>query len=310
MYRPFTKEWAYFNRRLNDMVYQMPRLFPTPRHHNLAISVTGLGVTKDFSVLITDNIPDVQLLANGQCFPLYFYEKAESESSSANGELFGGDGAQPDTDGYVRRDGITDKALAAYREHYGDDSISKEDLFYHVYGLLHSAEYRQRYAADLKRMLPRIPRPATLVDFRAFSEAGRRLADLHLHYESIEPWPLEERFKAKQAGLLEDPLQRDYRVSKMRFLSKEDKTQIIYNGEITLAGIPPEAFEYVVNGKSALEWVMERYQVTADKNSGIVNDPNLWCEEQGNPRYIIDLVKRVVRVSLETIKIVRALPQL
>jgi len=300
VYRPFSKQWLYFNRRFNNSVYLMPSIFPTPRHSNLAISVTGAGVSKDFTALIVDAIPDVQLLANGQCFPLYVYEKATA-AKPTHGELFGAEQAQPDVDGYVRRDAITDAALADYRAAYGDDAITKEDLFYHVYGILHAPDYRAKFAADLRKMLPRIPRPATVEDFRAFSQAGRALADLHLHYETIEPYPLQEVITSTVE---------DWRVVKMRYPSKTDKTQIIYNDHLTLKGIPPEALEYVVNGKPAIEWVMERYQVTTDKDSGIRNDPNDWCVEHGDPRYIVDLVKRVVRVSVETARIVNGLPSL
>ncbi len=300
IYRPFTKEWAYFNRRLNDMVYQMPRFFPTPRHQNLAISVTGTGSSKDFSCLIVDTLPDLEVISKGQCFPLYVYEKAP-DPSAINGELFSGNGATADAEGYVRREAITDAALADYQAAYADASITKEDLFYHVYGMLHSPEYRQRYGADLRKMLPRIPRPARVEDFWAFSKAGRDLAYWHLNYETIDPYPLREIITSTVE---------DWRVVKMRYPSKTDKTQIIVNAHVTLQGIPPEALEYAVNGKPAIEWVMERYQITVDKDSGIRNDPNLWAEEHGNPRYIIDLVKRVVRVSVETVRIVNALPAL
>jgi predicted helicase len=300
VYRPFTKAWVYFNRRLNDMVYQMPRMFPTPRHPNLAISVTGAGSSKEFSCLIVNTLPDLEVISKGQCFPLYIYEKAD-DTRASRGALFGEQGAEADAEGYVRRDAITDAALADYRAAYGDESITKEDLFYHVYGMLHAPDYRQKFAADLRKMLPRIPRPASREDFWAFSQAGRKLADLHLHYESIDPYPLQEIITSTVE---------DWRVEKMRYPSKSDKTRIIYNAHLTLAGIPPEALEYVVNGKPAIEWVMERYQVTVDKDSGILNDPNAWAEEHANPRYIVDLVKRVVRASVETVRIVQQLPRL
>ncbi len=309
VYRPFSMQRLYFSSDLNDRPGRMFRFFPTPRHQNLAISVTGAGERVGFSCLIVDCVPNLHLIVGGQCFPLYVYEKADCSGQPQADILSDAHSDEADSDGYVRRDAITDEALTAYRSHYSDDSITKEDLFYHVYGLLHSPEYREQYASDLKRMLPRIPRPASLEDFRAFSRAGRALTDLHLNYETIEPWPLEERYRPKQSGLLDTPEQRDYRVVKMRFPSKKDKTKIIYNGELTLEGIPPEAFEYVVNGKSAIEWVMERYQVTMAKDSGIVNDPNLWCAEHDDPRYIVDLVGRVVRVSVETVRIVRGLPK-
>ncbi len=298
LYRPFTKAWSYFNRRLNDMVYQMPRLFPTPRHRNLAISVTGAGSSKEFSCLIVDTLPDLEVISKGQCFPLYAYEKAEAAQSN-KGDLFADPSEQADADGYVRRDAITDAALADYRDFYGDDTLTKEDLFYHVYGLLHAPDYREKFVADLRKMLPRIPRPARAADFWAFSDAGRALADLHLNYETIEPYPLQE--------VLTSTVE-DWRVVKMRYPSKTDKTQIIVNAHLTLKGIPPEALEYVVNGKPAIEWVMERYQVTTDKDSGIHNDPNAWADEHNDPRYIVDLVKRVVRVSAETVMIVKGLP--
>jgi predicted helicase len=306
IYRPFTKEWAYFNRRLNDMVYQMPRFFPTPRHPNLAISVTGIGESKDFSCLVVDCVPNLHLIAGGQCFPLYFYEKAVDGRVGNNG-LFGGTEATPDADGYVRREAITDTALANFRRHYGDETISKEDIFYYVYGVLHSPEYRSRFAADLKKMLPRVPYAP---DFRVFSKIGRELAYWHLNYETVAPWPVEE--DAKPKGDVDDWTY--YRVEKMRFASaggrEKDKSSIVYNSRITLRGIPLEAYEYVVNGKSAIEWVMERYAVTVDKDSGIRNDPNDWCREHQNPRYILGLLRRVIRVSMETRALVKALPSL
>ena len=193
--------------------------------------------------------------------------------------------------------------------------MSKEDIFYYVYGVLHSPEYRTRFAADLKKMLPRIPLTKEAKDFKAFSEAGRELAKWHLNYETVQPWKVEESHDQLDLGL-EDT----YKVQKMTFArptaaqksagAKWDKTRIIYNSHITISKIPPEAYEYVVNGKPAIEWVMERYQFTRDKDSGIVNDPNDWCKEHKQPRYIIDLVARVVRVSVETKKIVKGLPAL
>lgn len=291
LYRPFSKAWIYYDRQFNE--YFKEKLFPSTRHPNLAISVTGAGVNKDFTALIVDAIPDVQLLANGQCFPLYWYEKAKEQPE--HGGLFT-TGEQVDAEGYVRHDGITDAALTEYQAAYDDAGITKEDLFYHVYGVLHAPDYREKFAADLRKMLPRIPRPATTEDFWVFSRAGRKLADLHLNYEIVEPWPLEE---------IQTSTVPDYRVTKMRFPSKADKSAIIYNGHLTLKGIPPEALEYVVNGKSALEWVMERYQVRTDKEvSGIRNDPNEWSDD---PRYIVDLVKRVVRVSVESVKVIKTL---
>ncbi|MHB1587422.1 MAG: DEAD/DEAH box helicase [Acidiferrobacteraceae bacterium] len=298
MYRPFTKGWLYFNRRFNERVYQMPRLFPTPAHENIVISATGIGASKAFSALATKTLPDLEMISKGQCFPLYWYEKVgDTKQSDPRGKLFT-DESTPDAHGYVRHEAITDTALAAFQGHYGDTTIGKEDLFWYVYGILHSPEYKERFASDLKKMLPRIPFAA---DFWAFSRAGRSLGAWHLHYETVEPYPLTEEAKRPLTGA-------DYRVTKMAFGKKEgkpDKSVIIYNASLTLRDIPLEAYEYVVNGKSAIEWIMERYAVTVDKDSGIRNDANDWSQD---PRYILDLVKRIVRVSLETVEIIRGLP--
>ena len=297
-YRPFAKQWLYFNRRFNNTVYLMPSIFPTPRHTNLAISVTGAGSSKEFSCLVVDTLPDLEVISKGQCFPLYTYEKATDTGPKRS--LFD-EQAQADADGYVRRDAITDAALANYQTAYGDDTITKEDLFFHVYGMLHAPDYRAKFASDLRKMLPRIPQPASKENFWAFSKAGRELAHWHLNYETVEPYPLQEVITSTVE---------DWRVVKMRYPSKADKTSIIVKAHLTLKGILPEALEYVVNGKPAIEWVMERYQVTTDKDSAIHNDPNAWADEHDDPRYIVDLVKRVVRVSVETVRIVNALPQL
>jgi len=306
-YRPFVHEWVYTSRQMNDMVYKIPVLFPTAHHQNLAISVTGLGESKDFSCLIVDSIPNLHFIAGGQCFPLYHYEKAQTPSGR-NASLFDESAdSSTDSDGYTRKDAITDTALADYHTHYHDTSITKEDIFYYVYGVLHSPEYRERYANDLKKMLPRIP---FAPDFRAFSKAGRDLAYRHLNYEKMEPYDgLEIVIKDTARNLPPFSL---YHVEKMTFASlggrEKDKSTIHYNGYITIKGIPLEAYGYVVNGKSAIEWIMERYRITVDKDSGIKNDPNDWCREHDDPEYISNLVQRVVRVSVETVRIVGEMP--
>ena len=308
LYRPFSKQWLYFNRIFNEMVLQIPRLFPTPSHSNIVISTTGIGVTKPFSVLIADVVPDIQLHANGQCFPLYYYQKAEPSKSNPMERLYSDSSyrsGSPGQDEYIRHEAITDWALKSFKKQYQDNSIGKEDIFYYVYGLLHSPEYRFRYENDLRKMLPRIP---YVSDFWGFSKAGTELAHRHLNYETVDPYPLEEQIDESKISRMTS--EEFYRVEEMKFAKsgkEKDKTTILYNSRITLTGIPLEAYEYVVNGKPALEWVMERYTVSVDKDSGIRNDPNTWSEE---PRYILDLVKRIVRVSLETVKIVKGLPAL
>ncbi|MBU2772450.1 DEAD/DEAH box helicase [Acidithiobacillus ferrooxidans] len=306
VYRPFSKQWIYFDRSLIEVVGKWELFMPTAHHQNLAISIPGPGESNPFSCLVTDCIPNLHVIHGGQCFPLYHYEKAHAPSGQ-NAGLFD-EPADPnaDADGYTRKDAITDTALTDYRAHYQDIAIGKEDIFYYVYGILHSPEYRERYANDLKKMLPRIP---FAPDFWAFSKAGRELAYWHLNYESVEPYAgLEIIIKDSARNL---PPYSLYRVEKMAFASlggrEKDKSTIQYNGYITIKGIPLEAYDYVVNGKPAIAWIMERYQVTTDKDSGIKNDPNDWCREHDDPAYIFNLVQRVVRVSVETQKIVERL---
>ena len=290
IYRPFCEQRLYYDRKWNERVCQIPKLFPTEQHQNFIIQLTGTGSTKNFSCILQKTIPDYEVISKGQCFPLYWYEKKEAATGLL--EL----GLEEREGDYIRHDGITDFALQQFRAAYNDRRISKEDIFYYIYGLLHSPEYRTRFANDLKKELPRIPYAR---HFREFSSAGRELAQWHLHYETLEPYPVTEERSSE-----------NYRVSKMRFPKKDEKSTIIYNDTITLRNIPLEAYDYIVNGKSAIEWIMERYAIITDKASGITNDPNAWCEETGNPRYILDLLKRIIRLSLETTRIISSLPPL
>lgn len=302
LYRPFTKQWLYFNRTFNEMVLQMPRIFPEAGAENLVIQLAGVGA-RSFSVLISNALPCLDNIEKGQCFPLYLYNDEAEAHSGETEDMF----ADPASPRRSRRDGITDIGLAHFRRAYPGELISKEDVFYYVYGLLHSPDYRERYADNLSKELPRIPRVKTAADFQAFSQAGRDLAELHLNYETVPPYPL----KIEAAGKLIDA---DYRVEKMKYGKKgkdRDLSILHYNDKITLTGIPLEAYDYVVNGKPALDWVVERQCVKTDKDSGIVNDANDWAiETMNNPRYPLELFMRVVTVSLETMKIVKALPKL
>jgi len=297
-YRPFCRQNLYFDRDLADMVYQIPKLFPTSAHQNIAIATTS-DYRKTWSHLIVDSIPDLNLLSATQYFSLYTFEPVSTE---AQGDLFA-DAEGTIVDGYRRKENVTDATLTTYRGFYEDAQIGKEDIFYYVYGLLHSPAYKEMYKADLMKMLPRIPK---VKDFWGFSKAGRALADLHLDYETVEPYPLEEIVQEESSGDLYD----FYRVRKLSFGARKDRSSIIYNQRITLAGIPDGAFDYQVNGKSALEWIIDRYQVTTHKDSQITNDPNDYSREVENPRYILDLIKRIVTVSVETMKIVAQLPAL
>lgn len=311
LYRPFTKQWLYFSRDFNEMVSQMPRIFPDSSSRNLAICMTGIGAQKAFSALMVANIQDMHFMHTGQCFPLYLYDDAEESLEGLTDEqqgLFEPTLSTEQPASSSRRDAITAEGLTHFQSVYPGETLTREDIFYYVYGLLHSPDYRERFADNLGKELPRIPRVKTAADFWAFAQAGRKLADLHLNYESVEPYPL----KIDSAGKkLADA---DYRVEKMRYGKKgkdKDLTTLQYNDRITLTGIPLEAYDYVVNGKPALDWVVERQGVKTDKDSGIVNDANDWAvETMRNPRYPLELFQRVVTVSLETLKIVRELPPL
>lgn len=299
-YRPFTKQYAYFDRPLNERVYQLEKIFPTPQHENVGFYVTAPSPRTTFATLLSDVVPDAfPFVDPAQFFPRWTYEKV-----SADDGLFAASPGEVDEYGYRRVDNITDEILAVYREKFGPQ-VSKDDIFHYVYGVLHSQQYREVFAADLKRMLPRIPLAASSADFQAFVDAGRALADLHVNYETVDPYPLHESTH---------PLDVDewelYRVTKMRWEDKTTRKAIIYNGYLTLSDIPAAAHEYRLGSRSGLEWLIDRYQVKTDKASGIVNAPNDWCREHDDPRYIVDLVKRVTRVSVETMDIVRSLPEL
>jgi predicted helicase len=309
LYRPFTKQWLYCNRTFNHSLYQIPAIFPVASSQNMVISVTGRGATKQFCALITNQLPDLEMVSKGQCFPLYLYEKITQEKSISTGDLFDeqADSTITETQ-YQRKDGISDEGLKHFQTAYPNEQITKEDIFYYTYGLLHSEEYRTRYADNLTKELPRIPCVKKAEDFWAFSKAGRDLAHWHLNYETVDKYPatLDTGSTAYNSLSAED-----FYVVKMKFAKKDDKSTVVYNKRITVKGIPLEAYDYVVNGKPALEWVMERQGVSTHKESGIVNDANDWANEtMNNPAYPLELFLRVITVSLETMKIVRSLPKL
>ena len=291
-YRPFNKKMCYFDTELNQRIYKINNIFPSQTQKNISICVSGIGVLKKFSCIVTNFLPDLELIGKSQCFPLYWYDKKAPYQPT----LFD----DKNTAQYTRRDGITDFILERCRTNYST-KVTKEDIFYYVYGLLHSPDYRQTFAADLKKELPRLPLVEKPADFWAFSKAGRALADLHLNYETQPPCS-DVVVEGAESG--------HFRVEKMHFPNKEDKSVIEYNPWIKLTHIPLEAYEYVVNGRSAIEWIMDRYQIRTDKDSGITNDPNEWATEHGKPRYILDLLLSVITVSLETLKIIQGLPKL
>ena len=333
LYRPFCKQTVYFAREMNNMIYQLPQLFPTPVHPNLSFVVSQGDVTK-IGPLMTDILPDLHLVGDAQTFPLYTWEPL-SPTSGSEPDLFAdlaaasesqtgeaatassldfsrtiGDQIPVILDGYRRVDNITDATLASYREHYGYAGITKEDIFFYVYALLHHPEYRERYEDDLKKMLPHIPRAT---GFHTYASVGRELADLHVNYERVEQHPAVHEEISLHAP--KDPWER-YRIGtrKMRFPKQgrrdTDYTRLEYNDYVTLTGIPAEAQGYSISGRSPLEWIIDRYHVKTDKASGIVNNPNDFLREQGRPDAVVDLIKRLVTVSMRTQELLATLPAL
>tara|TARA_R110002049_G_scaffold185921_4_gene354203 strand:- start:3676 stop:8556 length:4881 start_codon:yes stop_codon:yes gene_type:complete len=300
IYRPFVKQKLYYHRPFIESPGIFSSLFPTKEEKNLIITLPGNGGRKSFCSLMFDSIPNLNNYDGGtKCFPLYYYEEKEQ----VQGSLF--DAASESK--YIRRDGVSDFIWERAKKQYGK-SVTKEDIFYYVYGILHSPDYRETFANDLKKMLPRIPLVDKPKDFKAFSDAGRKLAELHINYESLDP------YVGVDVHLPKDQLQMDayefYSVTKLRFPKKDQKETIIYNSRIKINNIPEKAYQYVVNGKSAIDWIMDRYQVSVDKKSGIKNDPNDWSKEVENPRYILDLILSIINVSVQTVDIVNELPKL
>lgn len=337
MYRPFFRQSGYFDptRQMNNDTYQLPLLFPTPNHPNLAIELTGPGSGKAFSVLMTSELPDLHLLGaavSTQAFSLYTWANSP-ETAGDEPSLFdtGNKDDEPGLEaltldftrpisaqvptsigGYERQDNITNATLTAYREHYDyarspeGEQIEKEDIFFYVYALLHHPDYRERYEADLKKMLPRIPK---VPGFWEYSNIGRELAELHVNYESVEPYPIAETWAVDAP---EDDWKK-YRVEKLAWGKQgraKDTTRLIYNDHLTFSNIPPEINDYQIGGRSPLEWMIDRYKITVDKKSGIVNDPNDYFREVDNPHYLADLIRSLVTVTMRTLELTKALPEL
>lgn len=303
LYRPFSKQWLYADRTFLWSMYQMPSIFPHADSENLVIGVSASESRSAFSVLMTDRIPSLHAadMVGSQYFPLYLYDEAENDGEQKG--LF--DTGKPEVK-RGRKSAITDEALTKFQSAYPLEKLTKEDIFYYVYGILHSPAYRLLFEDNLGKELPRIPCVSTAKDFWHLSKAGRELAELHVNYDKAAPYPVNVSGKSLAPS--------DYRVEKMKVGKSgktKDLTTLIYNSKITLTDIPAEAYEYVVNGKPALDWVIERQTVKADKDSGIVNDANEWATETlGDPKYPLELFRRVITVSLETMKIIKALPSL
>lgn len=329
MYRPFCKQSVYFKQTMNDMIYQLPQIFPTPKQPNLGISIDSDAIKEGTGFLVA-HIPDLHLVGTSQVFPLYTWEKTEKTGN--DNSLFASTGNWEDLDtpeefsgsfdfnkpissqvpakinGYCRRDNITDATLSAYRHHYREEVISKEDIFFYIYALLHHPQFRERYEADLKKMLPRIPK---VQDFWSYANIGRELAELHVNYEEVAPYP---GVTAKTSLIAPDDDWQKYHLKQLVWGKKpgkrsKDYTTLVYNEYLTFTGIPEQANEYKIGGRSPLEWMVDRYRIKTDTKSGIVNDPNDYCREINDPAYIAKLIPALVTVSMRTLELTRALPE-
>ncbi len=280
LYRPFSKQYLYYSKKWIERFSQQSKF------KGVAIGMLGIGGKHNFSSLILKEIGDIQTFQNANFYPLYYSEE------SSNSTLF--------TSKENKQDGITDFIYNLAREKYGVPRITKEDIFYYVYGFLHNEDYRKEFEADLKKTIPKLPLVDEYQDFKKYSDIGRELAELHLNYETLE---------RPEGVIVEGEELGNYRVEKMSFIKKGVKDTIIYNSSITIKNIPLEAYDYQVNGKSAIEWIMERYAVTTNKDSGITNDPNLWCDEHNDPKYILNLLLSIITLSLKTNELVKKLPK-
>lgn len=308
LYRPFCKQQSSFGALLNHSRYQLPSMFPTSEHSNIGFYQVGNGSAVPFSVIATSLLPDLHVTgagSGGQFFTRFTWTPVDAEDGGLFGEgnvvkqgeasVYGQVGEV--VDGYVRVDNITDEIKQIYRDALGSDA-SGDDIFHFVYGKLHDPAYRAQYAADLKKMLPHIETPSSRAEFDKFAAAGK------------EPWPLDIQVKGDESD------RETWRVHKMKWAKRKDPetgknvndvTKLIYNKQVTISGIPAEADQYMLGSRSAVAWLIDRYQVKKDKASGIVNDPNDWADEVGNPRYIVDLIGKVTRVAMETVRIVDGL---
>ena len=287
LYRPFTKQYLYFNRFWNERYSQQDKF------KSYAIFTNGISSSKEFSVLISNNIINLDCLEKNNCYPLYYIEEDKNKSKSLFQTL---DGIEKEN----KKDGISDYIFNLAKEKYST-KVSREDIFYYVYGFLHNEDYKKEFEADLKKLIPRLPLIDNYDTFKIYSDIGKELADLHLNYENIE---------RDSNIIVEGEESNNFKVEKIRFENKDKKDIIIFNSDIKIKNIPLEAYDYQVNGKSAIEWIVERYAVSVNKDSGIENNPNLWCEENENPRYILDLLLSVISLSIKTNELIKKLPEI
>jgi predicted helicase len=295
MYRPFFKQHLNAHRKLNERPGKLAETFAKELPGQMAICVAG---GSPFGALMVNVSPDYNMLPGGSFAFVRYIPDDSGLFEEAN--LFDS-GRDPN----AVPENLSDETITRYRKKLGN-SVTKDDIFFYVYGVLHSNEYLNTYSSNLSKELPRIPFPISEKDFHHFSKAGKLLADLHTGYETLEPY--------KDLQIIGEPRNKAaLKVTKMRFNKTEktvDRTKIIYNSGLAIGNIPEEAYRYTVGTRSAIEWVMDRYQVTEDKKTGIRNDVNDWSTEHKDDKYIFSLLQRIVTCSMRTNEIVSGLPRL
>ena len=309
LYRPFCKQVVAFDRTLNQRPYRLPRLYPTRESANIGISVQQTGPAP-FSCFTSDCVTDLVLCGAGN--PMSVFARWRYEDTPAAPTL-------PGIPPAGRVSNLNLETVARFRAALGDD-LTDDVVFYYVYGVLHAPDFRTTFESSLKKEKPRVPLVKDRAIFDAFSAAGRELSNLHVDYETVEPYPLTEEWAdgadpdANPDRLLVGDRKMSYAKASVAGTGHGkrdlDRSRLRYNDHLTLSGIPPEAHEYVLGTRSGIDWIIDRYYIKTDKASGIVNDPNQWGLERGEPRYIVDLIKRVVTVSVRTVEIVEGLPSL
>jgi predicted helicase len=287
-YRPFQKQFLYSGRQLIWSPYRTPSIFPRGKE-NLIINMTGLGTNTDFSALISDLLPDVQVMSNSQGFPRYYFADNKQEGSLPTLDMNYSE---------TRIDAISDWALELFRKEYGN-KVTKDEIFYYVYGVLTSPEFILRYKTELKKDSPRVP---LLKEFKEYSDYGKNLSKLQLNYENLENDFVKVEISEKSSDL-----KKLYRVEKMRFGQGGDKSIIHFNQFITISNIPEAVYSYLINGKTPIEWVMDRYTVKEDNDSGNLNDPNNYSQD---PKYVLNLLLGVIAMTKGILELQQTLPKL
>ena len=281
LYRPFCKQYLYYNSDFNECMYKTSKIFDKD---NKVICIHGLNGNKDFSVIMTSDLVDLNLMGAGvQCLPIQYYDNLDAEETT----LFNN----------ISVSNINNNVISYIEKKYGK-TISKEDLFYYIYAFLHSKEYRKKYSSDLKKLFPYIFVPKDYNIFIKYIDAGKKLAKIHIEYEKVKPYN----------KCIIEKKRENYRVEKITFQNKTNKNNIKFNNDILIKNIPSRTYEYIINGRSAVEWIMDRYQLRIDKKSGILNDPNDWCKEKNDEKYIYNLLLKVINISLKTLDIIDSLP--